>query len=201
MPIDLSSYGAVETALFVKIDVAEYRETANASPVATILTFSDSPYPITIDGQLYSPLGDLLQIGNSSSELRVSPGNMTVSISGIPNTSISAITNSQMKGSPIKIYRAFFDPVTKQILNISGNPMGRFQGVINNYDLQEDYSPAGATNSIVLSCSSIIEIIGRKISGRRTNPLDQRQLYPSDPSMDRVPNLANSNFNFGAVIK
>jgi hypothetical protein len=201
MTINLANYSNLETSLFVRIDVEQYRESATDVPQNKILTFSDSAVPITIDGQLYVPLGNLLQVGNNSSELRIAPGNMTVIVSGIPNTSIGAIIHSQLKGSAIKIYRVFFDPVTKQMLNITGNPMGRFQGVINNYNLQEEYSTSNATNSIVLTCSSIIEILSKKISGRRTNPLDQRKLYPSDPSMDRVPNLANSNFNFGAVVK
>jgi len=43
--------------------------------------------------------------------------------------------------------------------------------------------------------------LSNKVSGRRTNPIDQKELYPTDPSMDRVVSLASSNFNFGAVIQ
>jgi hypothetical protein len=40
-----------------------------------------------------------------------------------------------------------------------------------------------------------------KIAGRKTNSRDQKTFYPTDLSMDRVTQLANSNYNFGAVVK
>jgi hypothetical protein len=54
------------------------------------------------------------------------------------------------------------------------------------------------TITIVLSATSVIELLNNKVTGRRTNPLDHKQFYPNDQSMDRVPALAKSNFNFGA---
>ena len=46
--------------------------------------------------------------------------------------------------------------------------------------------------------SSVVELLNNKVSGRQTNPRDQKLYYPTDLSMDRVPALAKSNFNFGA---
>jgi DNA repair exonuclease SbcCD nuclease subunit len=48
------------------------------------------------------------------------------------------------------------------------------------------------------SITPVVELLNNKTSGRRTNPGDQKEWYPTDLSMDRVPGLANSNFNFGA---
>ena len=50
---------------------------------------------------------------------------------------------------------------------------------------------------MVVICSSVIGIIDRKISGRRTNQTDQRLLYPTDESMDRVAVISNTSFDFG----
>jgi hypothetical protein len=126
-----------------------------------------------------------------------------VAVSGIPNSSIAEIDSIKLKGSSVEIYRAFFDPTNGQLLALDANPTGRFQGVVNNYSLEEDYPQTGstATNTIQITCTNAVDLLDKKIAGRRTNPKDQKYFFPSDLSMDRVPVLANSNFNFGAVIK
>jgi hypothetical protein len=191
--IDLTPYGAIQTSLFVSIDVPDY----------DVLTFSDYNRPITIDSVTYTGLGSLVAISDSTSSLRSSPGDLTITISGIPNSSIAEILNNKIKGSSVVVWRMVFDPTTGQKINITGNPAGRFRGIVSNYSLEEDWNTGSqtASNTILLTCASTVEILSNKISGRRTNPVDQNALYPSDLSMDRVPTLANSNFNFGAVIK
>ena len=201
MPIDLSSYGAVETALFVKMTCNYYRATANANATVQTFTFSQYSVPVTIAGNVYAPLGQLLGVTSTDSQLRASPQDLSITLSGIPNSSLAEIINSKIKGSSIQVWRAFFNATTKQLLPITGNPSGRFQGIVNNYSLQEDWSSDTTTNTILLTCASTVDILNNKLSGRRTNPLDMKNLYPTDTSFDRVPNLANSNFNFGAVIK
>lgn len=191
--IDLSTYGEIETALFCRMDVPDY----------AILRFSNYNRPLTVNGESYNGLGTLLGITDSASSLRSSGGGLTITLSGIPNTSIAEILNNKIKGSAIQIWRVVFDPRTGQQLNIPGNPAGRFQGIVNNYSLEEDWQPGTDTssNTMVLTCSSTVEILSNKVSGRRTNPTDQKAFYTGDLSMDRVPTLANSNFNFGAVIR
>jgi hypothetical protein len=154
---------------------------------------------VYINSELYQPLGQLLGVSGSSSELRNSSQGITVTISGIPNTSIAEVVNSRFKGSSIEVWRIIFDAETKQQLAVTG----RFQGLVNNYALEEDYDniAGSASNRIAFTCSSTTEILSNKVSGRRTNPIDQKELYPTDPSMDRVVSLASSNFNFGAVIQ
>jgi hypothetical protein len=44
-------------------------------------------------------------------------------------------------------------------------------------------------------------MIERRVTGRRTNPDDQKKFYPTDVSMDRVPTLVDANFNFGAPLR
>jgi len=196
--LDLSAYGAIETGLFCRIECAYYKTSPSSSPTSQTLLFSNYNLPVTINGDTYQPLGQLLDVSASNSELRNSSSGITLAISGIPNASIAQVVNSRFKGSPITVYRIFLDPTNRNNIGI----MGRFQGLVNNYALEEEYDNAAnqATNRIVFTCSSAVEILSNKISGRRTNPIDQKQLYPSDLSMDRVNTLASSNFNFGAVI-
>jgi hypothetical protein len=164
------------------------------------LKFSDFSIPYTINSESYTALGQLLSISDSSSELRATPQEVTIQISGIPNTNVTDIINNPVKGSSIKIYRAFFDPSTGQLLSISGNPAQKFQGIVSNYDVSDELDMGSliGTVTVTLTCTNVVELLNNKIAGRRTNTVDQKTYYPSDISMDRVYALVNSNFNFGA---
>lgn len=190
MAIDLSSYRSIQTNLFVRLDIPGYQ----------VLTFSDLHKNITFGGTAYTGLGQLLSITNTTNNLRSAPEEASVTISGIPTSNITDILNNKVKGSNIKIYRGFFDPISGELLNIVGNPAGKFQGVVSNFDITDDLEMGSDTGTItlILTCTSVVELLNNKITGRRTNPVDQELFYPGDKSMDRVPSLAKSNFNFGA---
>lgn len=190
MTVDLSSYVSVQTNLFIRLDIPNYE----------VLTFSDYYKSLTINGTVYDGLGELVSVTNSTSSLRAAPEEITLTISGIPADRVSEILNNKIKGSTVEILRGFFNPVTGALLNITGNPAGKFRGVVSNFTINDDLSEGSDTGTvtIVLTVASVIDILNNKVAGRRTNPLDQKQFYPTDLSMDRVPALAKANFNFGA---
>lgn len=186
----LTSYKAIQSNLFVKITLA-----------SSTLLFSDKLESTVINGDTYVGLGKLLSITTSASELRSTSGDVTIAISGIPNTSISDIVNSNIKGSPVRITRGLFNASTGAFLSaVTGNPINRFMGYVNNLNLEEDYDIDSRTssNTLLLSCASTVDILNNKISGRKTNPTSQKLFYSSDLSMDRVPAIENSYFDFGA---
>lgn len=195
--IDLTGQQAVRTALFVRIDVAEYRTTSGGAYSNEILTFSDHNANFTIDSQLYIPLGNLLNITSSNSELRASSNTITITLSGIPNSSIAEIIYSKIKGSPVKIYRAYFNATTGTQI---GTTQGRYIGSVNNYSLDEEYDVVArtASNNLQIECLSNVDILSNKVAGRKTNPQSMKQFYSTDISFDRVPNLKDAAFNFGA---
>lgn len=185
MAIDLSSYRSIQTNLFVKLVIPGY----------DTLTFSDYHRNYTISGTEYTGLGQLLSVSNTNDDLRAAPSELTLSISGIPSSNISDILDNKIKGSQCQVYRAFFDPTTGILLSIVGNPAGKFQGVVSNYDISDDLEMGGSTGTITLTLNvtSVVELLQNKITGRRTNPAD----FPNG-DMDRVLPLQKSNFNFGA---
>jgi hypothetical protein len=197
---DLSSYKSVQSNLFVRIQVDEYRATTSGAYTTEVLRFSDDLQTRTINSESYAPLGRLMGITSATSELRVSSGELTITLSGIPNTSIAEIINSKIKGAPVRIYRLFSNAATGTVLSIAGNPSGRYRGFVNNYSLNEEYDSItrSSTNTIVLTCASSVDVLQNKIAGRKTNPESQKRFFPSDLSMDRVPTLENATFNFGA---
>jgi len=201
MSIDLSSYSSVRTGLFVSLTIDYYRVGPNDSFTQQVLRFSDYNQDITVAGDVYTGLGQLIGITTSTSELRSSGSSLTITVTGIPNASISELVNSRIKGSPVTVYRVFFNPTTGQALNIAGNPTGRFFGIVNNFTLQEefDYQTRTSKNTIALICASNISQLSNKIQGRRTNPFDEKSYFPADLAMDRVPNIKDANYNFGAA--
>lgn len=197
---DLSAYTAVQSNLFVRIQVDQYRTASTGAYTTEVLKFSDARTTYTINSESYVPLGRLMAISATASELRVSSSELTITVSGIPTNSIAEIVNSKIKGAPVRVYRLFSDPSTGAVLSIAGNPAGRFRGYVNNYSLQEEWDnqTRTATNTIVLQCASSVDVLNNKIAGRKTNPESQKRFYPTDVSFDRVPNLENATFNFGA---
>ena len=185
MAIDLSSYRSIQTNLFVKLDIPGY----------SVLTFSDYHKNYTIDGTNYTGLGQLLNVGNSDDSLRAAPSEISISISGIPSGNVTDIINNRIKGSECKIYRGFFNINTGELLSIAGNPAGKFQGIVSNYEIADDLGMGESTGTVTLTLTvtSVVELLQNKITGRRTNPQD----FPAG-DMARVLPLQKSNFNFGA---
>jgi hypothetical protein len=200
MAINLSGYTDIETGLFVKIQIQNYRTTEAGGATSEVLLFSDYYRTVIIDGETYLPLGQLVSIGTSRSEIRASSDSMNITISGIPNENVQEILYSDIKGSLISVYRVIFDSNTGDILAITGNPAGRFFGYVNNYSTSNeiDVLALEGTTTVSFECGSFISLLNTFVNGRRTNPVDQKQLYPNDTSFDRVPTLVGSNYNFGA---
>lgn len=186
--IDLSSYRAIETAVFIKWAIPNF-ETAY---------ISDYNLPVTFGGNTYTNIGKLMSITNTTAELKASPSEISIGLSGIPANSISTILNQEIKGSSIEVYRGLFNPTTHVLLNISPetNPLLKFKGIVTNYDVTDSFEFSTNTflTTITLTCNSQVEVLSKKISGRRTNKTD----FPTEASMNRVQALANSNYNFGA---
>lgn len=197
MSINLTGYQAVRTSLFVRVDVAQYRTSPSASYTNEILTFSDHTQTVYIGGEEYVPLGNFLSVTSSTNELRPTGNSVTVALSGIPNSNISEILYSKIKGSPIVIYRGYFDIDTG---NIIGDIQFRYKGIINNYSLEEEYDvlEKEATNTVQFDCLSRVDILSNKVAGRRTNPESMKKYFPTDTSFDNLPSLKDRSFDFGA---
>lgn len=185
--INLSSYGAVESAMFFKWEVP------NELPVY----LSDYHTDVTIGGNLYTNLGTFLGVTAPTSELKASRSQIVVSLSGIPTGAVTNILTQEIKGSSVQLFRGFFNPTTHALLDLSpsSNPVSQFKGIVTNYAVSDEYDniDGTATTTISLTCNSMVEVLEKKVSGRRTNSNDF-----ADKSMDRVRALATSNFNFGA---
>lgn len=192
MSVDLRSYVAIESAVLLRWEVPDLDP-------AYLTDYSQS---LTASGDLYTNIGNLLSISGPTSELKASPNEITITLSGIPTNAVSDILNKQIKGSKLWIYRAFFDANTSTLIDVdpatagTQNVLLKFRGIVTNYSISDsvEIEPKLATTTITLTCSSLVEVLNKKRTGRRTNPQD----FPTTQAMSRVQALANSNFNFGA---
>lgn len=193
---NLDSYTSVKVGLFVRLQIDQYRTTSSSAYTPQVLRFSDYESTVTINSEAYTPLGEFLSVTASTSELRPSENPVTIALSGIPTNSINEIIHSKIKGAPIQIWRGYYTIAGTQI----GDFAGRFIGSVNNYSIQEEYDIESRTSShmLMLECASSVGLLNQKIAGRKTNPQSQKTFYSSDTSMDRVPTLKGTKFNFGA---
>lgn len=196
---NISNYNAIQSNLYVRISIAEYKNTPGGSYVPMVLRFSDDIVPLTIAGEEYKGIGNLMGVTDSSSELKASEQELTISITGIPDSSIDEIINSKIKGSPVTIYRVLFDTNTEAVLNIDNNPMLKFQGYVTNIGLTEEYKidERMSINTLTLVCSNKLKMLSNKSIGRKTNSHSMKRYFPNDVSFDRVASLGNAYFDFG----
>lgn len=169
---------------------------------------SNAYTPITWNGNTYNSLGHFINMNEIQDDLRATNNAIQISLSGIPkdpgeaglpgyNSFVDLILQTNIKGSRVQVYRAFFDPDTLALL--SNQVSLRFSGYISNYTLTDsiDVDAKTETNTCVIQCSSIHAVLEKQISGRRTNPTDQKALYPTDTGFDRVITISKTSFDFG----
>ena len=169
---------------------------------------------VVYNGNTYTALGGFLQVTDIQGDLQSTNNDITLGLSAIPADYIEAILKQEIKGGTIRIYRAFFDSATQGLQVIGGVPQVflRFDGIINNFAVQEDvasYQTADVTHTISVSASSILAVLENRVSGRRTNEQSYQQFYGeanitgnilTDPSMSRVVALRAASFDFGRPV-
>ena len=223
--IDLAGIGTVKHAMFIKLTIPDPNDIPPAGEPRADLVYriSNFEYPIAtsiIEGSgsgSYDALGVLLNVSQFQNELRPSNSDVSIGLSAIPESTIAEALQYPIKGAPVEIRRAFFDPDTNQILNIGGNNQValRYKGIVNNYSFNEEWSEftQSVTFTATLSCTSIISVLQNKFTGRMTNseswkrwstlPTSQGGFNQAnaDISMDRVSTIAVTNWDFGGKVK
>jgi len=197
--LNLTSYVGLQQAIFVKMTF-----TQNGGQTIVRVTNHSTPFSITeSDGNTYSysAVGTLLGVTQLTNELKSSQADVTISLSGIPQQYMADIVANPIKAAPVEIRRAFFD-VNGNFLNITGNPVLEFVGVVSNFSVDEkwtDYSSQSVTSTINLTCASILSVLSKQEAGRRTNQADQNYWFPGDNAMNRVAQLTDAVWDFGGV--
>ena len=168
----------------------------------TTYYISSAYKPVTYNSNTYTELGSFLQISEFQEDIRTTNGDISITLSGIPSEQnyLSLILTTPIKGGNVSVYRGFYDITTHEL--DTSEVYKRFQGVLTNFAISEDFSAGSSlTNSVTVTCASINSLLENKITGQRTNPQDRARLFPNDAVFNRVPELYNISFDFGKEYK
>jgi hypothetical protein len=170
---------------------------------ATVYTFCNAGAPITVSGITFTNLGALLNVGDVQRDIKATSDDMSIQLTGIDPASIALILSNDIKGSLVEVWRGFFDANNQIITTPTTQFFKRYQGIINSVSITEDFNSELrqriATCSI--ACSSMRRVLENRLSGVRTNKSNWQFIYPSDTSMNRVTEISNTYFDFGALPK
>lgn len=155
---------------------------------------SNSWKTITYDGNDYTELGAFLGVGEFQEDIKTTNGDLSMVLTGIPAGNVQTVLQNPVKGGAVTIFRAFFDDNY-----VVSAVYPRYKGIITNYAIKESVNlEAGdITNSVAISVASINTILENRINGQRTAPGDRERLFPGDNTMDRVPVINGTTFDFG----
>jgi len=168
----------------------------------TVYTFCNAPAPITVGGVTFTNLGALLSVGDVQRDIKATSDDMTIQLTGIDPTMVGIILSSDIKGSLVEVWRGFFDANNQIITTPTTQFFKRYQGIINNVSISENFDSEQRTRvaTCSVSCSSMRRVLENRFSGVRTNQNNWQSLYPSlplDTSMNRVAEISNQYFDFG----
>jgi hypothetical protein len=153
-----------------------------------------------VDGTVYSGMGSLLSITNIDRQVKATSGDLGVSLTGIDSANIALVLSATIKGSKIEVFRGFLDSNNQIITSPTQQFFKRYQGLVSNIAIKEDFNQEERIRiaTCVLTCASFRTILQNRVGGVRTNPSIWKTFYANDTSMDRVPIISATYFDFGA---
>jgi hypothetical protein len=185
----------INHAEFVKLTVGT---------LGTVYTFCNAASPITVGGNTFTNLGALLNVGDVQRDIKATSDDMTIALTGILPANIALILSSDIKGSLVEVWRGFFDSNNQILTSPTTQFFKRYQGIINNVAITEDFNNEMRTRvaTCSISCSSMRRILENRLSGVRTNKSNWQFIYGvNETSMNRVSEISNTFFDFGSPPK
>lgn len=162
-------------------------------------TFCNAAAPITVNDITFTNLGSLLQLSDIKRDIKATSSDLSISLTGVDGTNVAIVLGSDIKGSRIEVWRGFLDSNNQIITTPTQQFFKRYQGIVSNYSITEDFNEQLRTRvaTVGLSCASFRTILENRVGGVRTTPKIWQVYYPGDTSMNRVPAIAGSYFDFG----
>lgn len=176
-----------------------YAEFVRLTTVDGTYTFCNAAAPVTVNSVVYQGMGSLLGIGEIQQDIKASSYDLKLMLTGIDPENIALILGSNVKGSTVEIWRGFLDTNNQIITTPTQQFFKRYQGIISNFAVNEEFNDQLRMRiaTAVASCSSMRYVLENRVTGIRTNKGSWQFFYPNDTSMDRVPVIASTYFDFG----
>lgn len=166
---------------------------------SNVYTFCNAAAPITVNGMTFTNLGSLLSLSEIKRDIKANSSDLSISLTGVDGTNVSIVLSSDIKGSRVEVWRGFLDSNNQIIQTPTQQFFKRYQGIISNYSVTEDWNEQlrSRVATVGISCASFRTILENRVGGVRTTPKIWQVFYPGDTSMSRVPSIAGSYFDFG----
>ena len=180
-----------------------YADFVRVTTPSAIYRFTTAPTSITVlavDTFPFSGVGQLVQIGNATRDIKSTANETTFTLVGIDTAMLGWILSQEVKGSKIEAWHGFFD--VNGTLITTGGTGGLykfFTGYINSFSISEEWMEEARmkVGYITVSASSIQLILKNRIAGRYTNDNSWQFFAPGDTSMNRVAFISTINYQFG----
>jgi hypothetical protein len=129
------------------------------------LTFDTATAP-TPGANTYLSQGNFIGFTSLAEDFDVKVGKFSIFLSGINNTFINSLVNTEVEGKRVVIYKAFlgFGPTGQDPLSLVADPILMFDGIIYNFAVSE----SSKSCQITIDCSSLFADFERT-AGRKTN--------------------------------
>jgi len=165
--------------------------------------FTTAPTSLTIsavDSQAFTGVGQLVQVGNASRDIKSTANETTFTLVGIDTAMLGWVLGQDVKGSKIEAWHGFFNESGALITTGgTGGLYKFFTGFINSFSISEQWMEDVRmfVGLIQVSASSIQLILQNRVAGRYTNNNSWQFFNPGDTSMNRVAFITNINYQFG----
>jgi hypothetical protein len=165
----------------------------------TTYYFCNAAAPITVDSMTFSNLGSLLSISAIDRNIKASSADLAISLTGVDGANVAVVLAANIKGSNIDVWRGFLDSNNQIITSPTQQFFKRYSGIVSNCSITEDFNDQLRTRiaTVGITCASFRTILENRIQGIKTTPKAWNFTYPSDTSMNRVPVIAATYFDFG----
>lgn len=170
-------------------------------PTGTYL-FATTPAPITVPSISATPfegLGQLVKTNGAQRDVKSTANETSVTLIGIDTAMLSIVLNSQIKGSQIELWHAFFDANNQLITNGGTGVYKYFNGYINSFSIDEQWMEEVRmyVGTATVNASSFQLVLQNRTAGRYTNDNSWKSFNSTDTSMNRVAFISTINYAFG----
>lgn len=176
-----------------------YAEFIKLTMPSNVYTFCNAAAPVTVNSDTFTNLGSLLSLSEIKRDIKANSSDLNISLTGVDGTNVAIILSSEIKGSRVEVWRGFLDSNNQIIQTPTQQFFKRYQGIVSNYSITEDWNEElrSRVATVGISCASFRTILENRVGGVRTTPKIWQVFYPGDNSMNRVPAIAGSYFDFG----
>ena len=139
--------------------------------------------------------GHLLGLGSLTNNLDVKQNDIEINLTGLDQAVIGYITQSNFIGSPVTIYRGYFDEASGAMFT---DPYIVWRGIANDYATNY-LGQLGMPNKvgISLNCRNLLVSLFDSTQGRFTSNKSFEQHTAGDKSMEFTATLTSFNPHFG----